>query len=71
MSDATNQPPNPTASDPDETARFQLQSIVNFIQVKPRSDLSPGAQESLAWAISSACAAARRIFDGMARGADA
>lgn len=61
------QPSPATGIDPDETARFQLQSIINFLEVKPKIDLSPGVQESLSWAQSSACAAARRIFDGMGR----
>ena len=55
----------PATPDPDETARFQIQTIIEFLQVKPRSDFSPGAQEALNWAQSSACDAARRIFEGM------
>lgn len=73
MSDASNQPPEspePTTIDPDESARFNLQAIINFLEVKPRADLSPGAQEALSWACAAACDAARRIFKNMNKGAD-
>lgn len=75
MSDASNQQDGPIElPDAEATARFNLQSIINFLELSmgEHADLSPGAEESLSWATSSACDAARRIFTAMSReGADA
>lgn len=53
--------------DPDETARFQIQTVINFLELNPEYDLSPGVQSALSFAQSAACDAARRIFETMAR----
>ena len=51
--------------DPDETSRFQIRTIIEFLQVVPAVEPSPGAQDALNWAFSAACDAARRIFQDM------
>jgi hypothetical protein len=57
----------PTERDRDETDRFSIATIINYLRIKPDEGMSEGAREALSFAQSSACEAARRIFTRMAR----